>query len=375
VAGIYIHIPFCKHACHYCNFHYSTTLTLQNDFTTALLKEIDLSLSYLGGDPIDTIYFGGGTPSLLAASSLQALLHKLIESFNISPNPEITLEANPDDINENVLNTWRNAGFNRLSIGIQSFFDEDLIWMNRAHLGEDAISSVKRSQDAGFENISIDLIYGSPGLTDLKWEENLDKAISLSPTHLSCYALTVEPKTALYHMIRAKKSADIIPETQARQFLTGIRKLKGSGFEHYEISSFALPGKRSRHNSAYWQSKKYLGLGPSAHSFNGVSRQWNISNNALYIESLKKNCRNFDIEILNPNNILNEYIMTSLRTSDGLSLGVVSDRFGQEKKRLLETHAAIYIEDKKIRQKEDRLVLTEEGLLFADGIASGLFFE
>lgn len=375
MAGIYIHIPFCKHACHYCNFHFSTTLTLQNDFTTALLKEIDLSFSYLGGDTIETIYFGGGTPSLMQPASLHLIMDKIKERFNISSNPEITLEANPDDINDGVLNLWRKTGFNRLSIGVQSFFDEDLLWMNRAHTAADAIASVKKSQDAGFENISIDLIYGSPGLTDIKWEANLNSAISLLPTHLSCYALTVEPKTALYQMIRTKTSDDIQPESQARQFLTGIHKLEEAGFEHYEISSFAIPGKRSRHNSAYWQSTKYLGLGPSAHSFNGVSRQWNIANNALYIESLKDNQRRFEIEILKPSDMINEYIMTSLRTSEGLSLRVVSDRFGQDKKQLLENNAAVYIDDKKIKLKEERLVLTEDGLLFADGIASGLFFE
>jgi len=375
MAGIYIHIPFCKQACTYCNFHFSTNLDLQNDFTAALLKEIALRKTYIQGETIETIYFGGGTPSLLSSQAVYQILDAVSRHFRIGQNPEITLETNPDDINMNHLHKWKKAGINRLSIGVQSFFSEDLIWMNRAHNGEQAVQAVEDSKNAGFDNFSLDLIYGSPGLTDEKWNFNLQKAISLEPAHISCYALTVEPKTALYNMIKTKKSVAVDPEKQASQFLTGIQKLEAAGFEHYEISSFARPGKPSRHNSSYWQSKKYLGLGPSAHSFDGTSRQWNISNNALYIKSLMAGQLSYESENLLPKDLLNEYIMTSLRTTEGLDLQHVTEHFGQQKGRLLENNASVYIHSNQMEKKHEKLVLTRNGKLFADGIAAALFFE
>ena len=275
----------------------------------------------------------------------------------------------------NHLDKWKKAGINRLSIGVQSFFSEDLIWMNRAHNGEQAVQAVEDSKNAGFDNFSLDLIYGSPGLTDEKWNFNLQKAISLEPAHISCYALTVEPKTALHNMIKTKKSVEVDPEKQANQFLTGIQNLEAAGFEHYEISSFAKPGKRSRHNSSYWQSKKYLGLGPSAHSFNGISRQWNISNNALYIKSLMAGQLSFESENLLPRDLLNEYIMTSLRTTEGLDLQHVSEHFGKQKGNLLENNASVYIDSNQMEKKQEKLILTRNGKLFADGIAAALFFD
>ncbi|HEY4935106.1 MAG TPA: radical SAM family heme chaperone HemW, partial [Puia sp.] len=298
MAGIYIHIPFCKQACNYCNFHFSTNLGLQNDFTAALLKEIELRIPYLNQETVETIYFGGGTPSLMPVSAIRDILDSVYRNFTISPDPEITLESNPDDMDPDRLEAWKKAGINRLSIGVQSFFEEDLNWMNRAHNAQQAIKAVQQVVSAGFDNFSMDLIYGLPGLTDEKWNENLRKAIFLNPTHISCYALTVEPKTALYKMIQLKKTDDVEPDKQASQFLFGIQELEAAGFEHYEISSFAKPGRRSRHNSAYWQSKKYLGLGPAAHSFDGYSRQWNISNNALYIKSLMAGQLNIESENL-----------------------------------------------------------------------------
>ena len=375
MAGIYIHIPFCKQACTYCNFHFSTNLDLQNDFTAALLKEIALRKTYIQGETIETIYFGGGTPSLLSSQAVYQILDAVSRHFRIGQNPEITLETNPDDINMNHLHKWKKAGINRLSIGVQSFFSEDLIWMNRAHNGEQAVQAVEDSKNAGFDNFSLDLIYGSPGLTDEKWNFNLQKAISLEPAHISCYALTVEPKTALYNMIKTKKSVAVDPEKQASQFLSGIQKLEAAGFEHYEISSFARPGKPSRHNSSYWQSKKYLGLGPSAHSFDGTSRQWNISNNALYIKSLMAGQLSYESENLLPKDLLNEYIMTSLRTTEGLDLQHVTEHFGQQKGRLLENNASVYIHSNQMEKKHEKLVLTRNGKLFADGIAAALFFE
>jgi oxygen-independent coproporphyrinogen III oxidase len=375
MAGIYIHIPFCKQACTYCNFHFSTNLGLQNDFTGALLKEIELSRPYLHGEMVETIYFGGGTPSLLSSSALLQILDSISRYFTIGPDPEITLEANPDDMDPDRLQNWKKAGINRLSIGIQSFFSEDLIWMNRAHNRDQAFRAVEEAKKAGFDNFSLDLIYGSPGLTDDKWLENIRKVISLDPTHISCYALTVEPKTALYKMIKTKMAADVDPEKQASQFLTGIQELEAAGFEHYEISSFARPGKRSRHNSSYWQSKKYLGLGPSAHSFNGTSRRWNISNNAVYVKSLMAGQLCFESENLLPRDLLNEYIMTSLRTTEGLDLQHVASQFGKEKGSMLENNASVYIHSNQMEKKLEKLVLTKNGKLFADGIAAALFFD
>ena len=375
MAGIYIHIPFCKQACTYCNFHFSTNADLQNDFTAALLKEIELRKNYIGEEIIETIYFGGGTPSILSPGVIAQILASVNSHFTIGDKPEITLETNPDDIDVNRLGLWRNAGINRLSIGVQSFFSEDLAWMNRAHNHHQAIQSVKDSKKAGFDNFSLDLIYGSSGLTDEKWDFNLQTALLLAPSHISCYALTVESKTALYNMVKTKKAKGVDPDQQARQFLSGVQKLEAAGFEHYEISSFARPGCRSRHNSSYWQSSKYLGLGPSAHSFNGTSRQWNVSNNALYIKSIMAGTVPCESEYLKPKDILNEYIMTSLRTAEGLDLQHVTDHFGKQAGNKIEENASVYIQANQMIRKQEKLMLTKNGKLFADGIAAALFFD
>jgi oxygen-independent coproporphyrinogen-3 oxidase len=375
MAGIYIHIPFCKQACHYCNFHFSTSPALQNDFTVALLKEMELRKGYLEGEIIETVYFGGGTPSLLPDSALRAILESVYRLFPVHPDPEITMEANPDDMEEARLRVWKAMGMNRLSIGIQSFFAEDLLWMNRAHRAEQALLALDLTIKTGFNQFSLDLIYGSPGLTDEKWEKNLETALSFQPPHISCYALTVEPKTALHKMIRMHKSEQVQPEKQAAQFLTGIKILESAGYEHYEISSFAKPANRSRHNSSYWNSKKYLGLGPSAHSFNGVSRQWNIANNALYIKKIIAEQQVFELEILQPRDLLNEYIMTSLRTREGLDLRHIREHFGDEKANRLESQTEVYLQSNQMENLEGRLILTGKGKLFADGIASALFFD
>ena len=273
MAGIYIHIPFCRKACHYCNFHFSTLLKGKNDFTQALLKEIELQNNYLQNEAIQTIYFGGGTPSLLEKNELFEIMKQLIQHYNIHEKAEITLEANPDDIDKEKLQEWKEAGVNRLSIGIQSFFEEDLKWMNRAHNAEQARNCISLAQQTGFDNLSVDLIYGTPTLTDEKWRENIGIAVTMNIAHLSCYALTVEPGTALQKMITQRKKEDIDTEKQARHFLLLTDWLEQSGYEHYEISNFAKPGYRSRHNSSYWSGEKYLGFGPSAHSFSGQYRQ------------------------------------------------------------------------------------------------------
>ncbi len=375
MAGIYLHIPFCKQACLYCNFHFSTSMRSRNDFVFALLKEITLRKEYLDGESIETIYLGGGTPSLLAAGELEIIFEKLFQEFNIEKNAELTLEANPDDITLQSLSDWKKNGINRLSIGVQSFFQEDLSWMNRAHNAGQALNAIRLAQDKGFSNLSIDLIYGSPSLDDGRWEKNIAKAVSLRIPHLSCYALTVEQKTALHSLIMEKKMAPVDPDRQAGQFFLLMDSMEKAGYEHYEISNFALPGNRSRHNSAYWLGKKYLGLGPSAHSFNGISRQWNIANNTLYIQSLGKNALPFEVEYLNPVQRLNEYIMTSIRTIEGIDLSHVSENFGKQAAESILSDSRSYCRDLKLEQKNSRLVLTKEGKLFADGIAAALFFE
>ena len=336
----------------------------------SLLKETELQKNYLGNELVETIYFGGGTPSLLTISDLQLQFEKIRETFNISTNAEITLEANPDDINEEKLAGWKEIGINRLSIGVQSFFEEDLLWMNRAHNAEQAIDNLQLAIKQ-FDNITIDLIYGHPLLTNEKWKQNVEKVIALNIPHFSCYALTVEPKTPLSKMIKEKKKEDIQQEKQAEQFLLLMQWLEDAGYEHYEISNFAKPGFRSRHNSFYWQGKKYLGLGPSAHSFDSESRQWNISNNNTYIESLEKNEIPFEKEILTLSQKTNEYIMTSLRTLEGLDLGKLPGSVNHE----LQAASKKFIESGKLILRENKLLLTKEGKLFADGITAELFVD
>lgn len=372
MAGIYVHIPFCKKACHYCNFHFSTTLKLQNEFVEALLKEISLQQHYLPAEQVNTIYFGGGTPSLLTIEELTTISQVLRQHFTVAPDAEVTLEANPDDINEQNLTNWRAAGINRLSIGVQSFFEEDLLWMNRAHTAQQAKENLQLARQY-FDNITIDLIYGTPALPDDKWQYNVQQAITLDIPHISCYALTVEPGTALASMINKHKITDVNTEDQARQFLLLMDWLQAAGYEHYEISNFALPGMRSRHNSSYWEGASYLGLGPSAHSFNGQSRQWNIANNALYIQSLKAGKLSFEIETLTDTQRLNEYIMTSLRTMEGLDVYWVAAQFGESAANQLQRSAQPFIDSGKMRFYNNHLQLTKEGKLFADGIAAELF--
>ncbi len=369
MSGIYIHIPFCKQACHYCNFHFATSLHYKNELIAALLKEIVLQKDYPGSEPVETIYFGGGTPSLLDIEDLILIIEKIKTVFVVRTETEITLEANPDDITDEKLIGWKKTGINRLSIGIQSFFDEDLKWMNRAHNAQEAIGNLQLAIKH-FENITIDLIYGTPGLTNEKWKQNVETAISLNIPHLSCYALTVEPKTPLDKMIRQHQSENINPEKQSEQFLLLMQWMEEAGYEHYEISNFSRPGWRSRHNSSYWSGKKYLGIGPSAHSFNGTERQWNISNNKIYIESINKGIIAFEKEILTPVQKLNEYIMTSLRTMEGLKL----ERLDEIDTGKLKAVSRKFIDSGLMRSENNSLILTKEGKLLADGIAAKLFF-
>jgi oxygen-independent coproporphyrinogen-3 oxidase len=331
---------------------------------------MSLRKDYLTDELVETIYFGGGTPSLLPSKDHAALIEKIYSTFQVSPNAEITLETNPDDISGEKLKDWKETGINRLSIGIQSFFEEDLTWMNRAHNADQTLNSLQ-SAARQFNNITVDLIYGTPLLTDEKWKKNIDKAVNEGVVHLSCYALTVEPKTPLHKLIKEQRIPDIDADKQSEQFLLLMQWMEEAGYEHYEISNFARPGFRSRHNSSYWKGEKYLGIGPSAHSFDGSSRQWNISNNNIYIDSVKKDIIPLEKEILTATQHLNEYIMTSLRTMEGLDLKKVEYAMDQELRAVIRK----FIERGLMTEESDHLKLTREGKLLADGIAAELFFE
>lgn len=338
----------------------------------AISNEAGMQKAYLS-EEVETIYFGGGTPSLLSAEQLVSIIESIYRNYTILPGAEITLEANPDDITETSLQNWKQAGINRLSVGIQSFFEDDLVWMNRAHNAQQASRCIELAQQAGFSNITIDLIYGSPGLSDEKWKQNVETALSYNIPHISCYALTIEPKTALAGMVEKKVTENTDPEKQAHQFSLLTQWLGEAGFEHYEISNFAKPGFRSRHNSSYWQGKPYIGLGPSAHSFNGTTRQWNIANNALYMQSIEKGIIPSETEVLTEAQRFNEYVMVSLRTVEGVSLKRVKDVWGMKKMEQLLPAAQKYINEGYLKNQDGFLQLTATGKFLADGIAAELF--
>jgi oxygen-independent coproporphyrinogen-3 oxidase len=373
MAGIYLHIPFCKKACHYCDFHFSTSPQYKDQMLKALRQEIDLRKNYLAAEKIETIYFGGGTPSLLSADELQSLIGAITDLFEVSPAVEITLEANPDDLNPQKVRELRQTLINRFSIGIQSFFEEDLKWMNRAHSANEAQSSIKRVQDAGFENITADLIYGYPLLSKPKWEHNIQQLIELNIPHISSYSMTVEPATALSSFIKKGEQKPMDEGQSAAQFLILMEQLLEAGFEHYEISNFAKPGSHSKHNSNYWEGVPYLGIGPSAHSFNGESRQWNISNNSKYIDQIGLKKIPAETEVLSIENRINEYIMTSLRTSKGMSLQKITERFGSDYSNEVRNGLEPFADKNWINLKDQIVTLTTDGKLFADRIASELF--
>lgn len=371
--GIYLHIPFCKKACHYCDFHFSTTPHYKDEILKAIRSEISLRKDYLGNEKIETIYFGGGTPSLLSADELQLLILEITDNYDVSSSAEITLEANPDDLSPQKVRELRQTPINRFSIGIQSFFEDDLKWMNRAHTAREAHSAVKRVQDAGFENITTDLIYGFPLLSDEKWEYNIHQLIELQVPHISAYSMTVEPATALSHFIKTGKQKPMDENQSAAQFIVLMDLLQEAGFEHYEISNFAKPGMHSRHNSNYWEGVKYLGIGPSAHSYNGESRQWNISNNMKYTEAIEMKKIPAEHEILELKDRVNEYIMISLRTSKGMDLEKISKNFGSDYATEIRGGLEPLIDKNWIIDKDQVIILTREGKLFADHIASELF--
>ena len=373
MAGIYIHIPFCKTKCHYCNFFSMASDKLKPQFISILNKEIHLQKDYLANKQINTIYLGGGTPSLFNARELSGILEEIYANFNVSDDVEITLEANPDDVSESWAKEISQSGINRVSLGVQSFFDEDLAYLKRVHNAADAENAIHRLQDTGISNISIDLIYGIPTLKDEKWIGNLEKFFSFDIPHLSAYALTVEEKTALHVLIKKKKIISPDDDMIAEQFNKLLSMTTEKGYIHYEISNFAREGFYSKHNSLYWTGGHYLGLGPSAHSYNGSSRRWNKPSMKAWLSLLEYYGESFEEEVLSTDQRFNEYVMTSLRTVWGCDIDLVRQEFGEQYASNLLTGANKYIVEESLVLKGNRLFLTTKGKLFADGIASGLF--
>ncbi len=371
--GIYIHIPFCHKACIYCDFHFSTSLKNKSGLLKSMLTEHELRKDYLGHEPVETIYFGGGTPSVLNQAELLSLLNQVYALHKVSETPEITLECNPDDLNGAYLKELKAAGINRLSIGLQSFNEEELKWMNRNHTAVQAEDCVKKAQDAGFSNISIDLIYGSKFQTNQLWLDNLNKAFDLNVQHLSAYNLTVEMKTTLGHLVKKGEEAETDDQLSATQFNTLMQAAKRNGFIHYEISNFCKEGFYSRHNSSYWKGAKYLGLGPSAHSFNGTSRQWNISNNNLYIKKINEGIVPAETEELTTEQAYNEYILTSLRTMWGTAPHYIQGTFGDKYLDHFTKKIEPYVHSGHALLQGNYFVLSDKGKLLADRIASDLF--
>jgi oxygen-independent coproporphyrinogen-3 oxidase len=371
MSGIYIHIPFCKQACHYCDFHFSTSLKKKDELIEALCIELVLRKDELN-ENVQTIYFGGGTPSLLNASELQQIFDTITANFTISENPEITLEANPDDLSEEKIKELKKSPINRLSIGVQSFFEEDLKLMNRAHNATEALQSIKIAQQF-FKNISIDLIYGIPKMTNNRWKENLNIALSLNVPHLSCYALTVEPKTALETFIKKGIVPPVEDEMAQEHYQTLLALTELAGYDNYEFSNFGKDGFHSQNNTAYWEGKPYLGIGPSAHSYDGISRSWNVNNNSKYINSISKGVLPLERELLSNKDKYNEYVMTRLRTKWGVSLSVIENTFGKKYKEYLLAQSCRHVEDGLLLLEDETLKVTKKGKFLSDGIASDLF--
>ena len=376
MAGIYLHIPFCRQACHYCDFHFSTSLKNKEELVHSLVKEIELQKEFFGDEKasaLKTIYFGGGTPSLLSNEEVGQLISAITKTFAVDSDAEVTMEANPDDLTSGKLKELKSAGINRLSIGIQSFDDADLKWMNRLHNAEQAIRSVKDAQGEGFDNITIDLIYGTPLLSDEQWKKNLQTAFDLGVQHLSCYALTVEPRTSLAHDIMNGKQKGVDDAKQARHFEMLMDFAEANGFEQYEISNFARNGKYSQHNSSYWTGEKYLGIGPSAHSYNEKERWWNVRNNGEYIRQINSGNIPAEKEILTPENKFNEYVMTSLRTTWGCNIEKIRKEFGAERAEIFFRQAMLKIGEGLMDQRRQNFILTRKGKFFADRIAAEMF--
>jgi oxygen-independent coproporphyrinogen-3 oxidase len=372
LAGIYIHIPFCKQACFYCDFHFSTSLKKKDELITCLIKEIEIRKEELNNSIIETIYFGGGTPSLLSTNEIKILVDAVYKNHTVVAFPEITLEANPDDLSKEKIIELSESPVNRLSIGVQSFFEQDLKLMNRAHNSKEAKESLSLAI-RHFDNISVDLIYGIPDCTNEQWRENIQTALSFGVPHISSYALTVEPKTALASFIKKGIIKNVDDEKSQEQFLILIDELEKAGFLHYETSSFGKEGFFSKNNSSYWLGKSYLGIGPSAHSFDGKQRSWNVRNNTTYIKVIQQNKLPIEREILSNTDRYNEYIMTGLRTIWGVSLDKINRDFGHKYVTYLEIQSKKHIEQELLYIENGILITTKKGKFLSDGIASDLF--
>jgi len=373
MAALYFHVPFCKQACHYCNFHFSTSLKHKTSILEAMLVELDLRKQELPSESIiNSIYFGGGTPSLLSSDDIKSLIERVNAHYIISDDVEITLEMNPDDYRTNYLEELKLIGVNRLSVGIQSFHEEELKLMNRAHNSEEAFRILEKI-DILFDNFSLDLIYGLPKSNLKSWKKNIEYALQFNPKHISSYLLTVEPKTVLNHQVEKNEVKVLGEEGVLAQFNYLVNSLEKEGFDHYELSSFGKPGFRSVNNSAYWSGKSYLGIGPSAHSFDGLTRSWNVSNNNKYLKGISSKEPLIEREVLTKADRYNEYLMTGLRTENGVSLGYVNENFGSHFKELLEKEVQVQIASQVLFWDGDTLKVARESMLLVDGIASNLF--
>ena len=383
MAGIYLHIPFCKQACFYCDFHFSTSLKKKEELISCMVKELEIRKNELQDETIETIYFGGGTPSVLSLDEIELLIKAIYDNYSVIENPEITLEANPDDLlsvraeSRTIFEDYKKVGINRLSIGVQSFFEEDLKLMNRAHNSDEAKSCLSAAIDS-FDNITVDLIYGIPNMSLKKWKENLQTVFDFGINHISSYALTVEPNTVLDSFIKNGKYPPLDETLAKRHFDVLVAETQKNGFVHYEISNFGMPNYFSKHNISYWLGKKYIGIGPSAHSYNKTHRSWNVSNNTKYIKSILENKLPSEIEILTKEDQFNEYIMTGLRTIWGVSLTKIGEEFGVDFKKRLSVSAEKFISEDLLEiivssNGVETLITTKKGKFLADGIASDLF--
>ena len=379
MSGIYIHIPFCKQACHYCDFHFSTSMKKKDEMVLALAKEIAMRKNELldsarsDNEMVETIYFGGGTPSVLSNDEINFLISEVYKNYKVSENPEITLEANPDDLSPERILELSKSPINRLSIGIQSFYEEDLKMMNRAHNSAEAKKCLEEATKY-FDNISLDLIYGIPGMSDEMWKQNIQTALNFGIPHISSYALTVEPKTALSKLIQTGKIAEPQDEAASNHFMILVDTLQKNGFIHYELSNFGKENYFSKNNSAYWLGKKYIGIGPSAHSYDGEKRGWNIANNSLYLKAIQNNELPIETEVLTISDRYNEYIMTGLRTIWGVSLDRIEKEFGLEYLNYLKKQSQKFLDDDLLSIKNNILKPTPKGKFLTDGIASDLFY-
>lgn len=374
MAGLYIHVPFCTKRCLYCDFFSNTEMKYKEPYVTALIREMELRKGYLGKEPLETIYFGGGTPSQLPARDFERIFDAITRLFDIGPSPEITLEANPDDMTAEYVKQISTLPFNRISMGVQSFKEEDLRFLNRRHDRQQALRAVELCKENGLSNISIDLIYGLPGQTLQDWEANLDMAIRLDIPHISAYHLIYEEGTALYKLMKAGKISPVEEDISVALFSTLIERLTANGYLHYEISNFARPGMFSRHNSSYWTGSSYLGIGPSAHSYNGEARQWNVASLPAYLQAIEKGTPDVEIETLDINTRYNDFIITGLRTMWGVKYDDIQQQFGKEKLIYCQKQAAPYLKQGLLIEKDGTLTLSKEGIFVSDGIMSDLLW-